>query len=181
MPLTGKPIVNINISEMLVTADDVVICTVLGSCVSVCLFTEDESAGGMNHYALPELPLNIKKDDPLRYGDYSIDHLIKELCNLSGKPPHKLIAKIIGGANNIASKTETHDVGTANIQMAYKMLAHHKIKIVGEDLGGDTGRKVLFHVKSGRLQSAFVGPGYSRPSAAAAITIEKSIKKPDAS
>ena len=179
MPLTGKPIVNINISEMLVTTDDVVICTVLGSCVSVCLFTEDESAGGMNHYALPELP-DVKKDDPLRYGNYSIAQLIKELCAVSGKPAHKLIAKIIGGANNIASKTDSHDVGTANVLMAKKVLAEYKIKIIGEELGGDIGRKVLFHVKSGRLQSAFVGPGFSRPSASKAIGIKKESKKSDA-
>lgn len=175
----GKPIININIAEMLVTTDDVVICTVLGSCVSVCLFTADEMGGGMIHYALPELP-QAKKDDPLRYGDYAIMQLITELSAITGRPPHKFIAKVIGGANNIASKTESHDVGTANVLMAKKILTEYKIKIIGEELGGDTGRKVLFHVKSGRLQSAFVGPGFSRPSASKAIELKDSKKKPAA-
>ncbi|MBC7464750.1 MAG: chemotaxis protein CheD [Bdellovibrio sp.] len=176
----GKPIVNINIAEIFVTTDDIVICTVLGSCVSVCLYTEDGTAGGMNHYALPEI-LNSQKDQPtpLRYGDYSIVQLIREVSATANKLPHKLIAKIIGGANNIASKTDTHDVGTANVLMAKKILSEYKIKIIGEELGGDTGRKVLFHVKSGRLQSAFVGPGFSRPSAAKAIEI-KANKKSEA-
>lgn len=171
----SSQIVNMNIAEIIVTVDPVVICTVLGSCVSVCLYTEDGVAGGMIHYALPILPKN-GNDNPLRYGDYAIKELIELMTKVTGKHPRTFLAKIIGGAENIASTNESQKVGTANAKLAKKILSDYQIKIVGEDLGGRFGRKILFHVKTGRLQSAFVGPGFSRPSAQKAI----SQKNPDA-
>lgn len=45
----------------------------------------------------------------------------------------------------------------------------HSIEIVGEDVGGVYGRKVLFHLQTGLLQVAFVGPGFSRPSVIKAV------------
>lgn len=159
-----------NIAELVVTTEPVVICTVLGSCVSVCLFTENHYAGGMIHYALPLLPKN-SDETPLRYGDYAITTLITELAKLAGCPPSSLVAKIIGGADNIASEHASQKVGTANVKIARKLLFDSGIRVIGEDVGGDLGRKVLFHIKTGRLQSAFVGPGFCRPSAEKAIQL----------
>jgi two-component system chemotaxis response regulator CheB len=170
----SEKIVNINIAELLVTRDPVVICTVLGSCVSVCLFTEDMSAGGMIHYALPNLPTNCT-DNPLRYGDFAIESLVGDMVKLTGKPASSLLAKVIGGANNIATPNEIQKVGSANIEIAKHLLAKFKIRIMSEELGGSLGRKVLFHAKTGRLQSAYIGPGFSRPSAEKAITMREEI------
>lgn len=163
-------IVNLNIAELIVSNEPIVINTVLGSCVSVCLFSEIKKGGGVIHYALPELPESTT-DSELRYGSYAIETLIVEVCQHLGVKSRELKAKLVGGASNISSEIPSQQVGAENIKIARKLLAKHSIPIVGEDVGGSQGRKVLFHVQTGRLQVAFVGPGFSRPSAAAAIKL----------
>lgn len=170
-------IINLNIGELVATQEPVVVCTVLGSCVSVCLFSKDGLGGGIIHFSLPELPPNANVDSPLKYGDYAIEKLIHEVCQLLNVQPHQLKAKVVGGANNVASDHSSQKVGAANVSMAKKQLEKFKIPIVGEDVGGSVGRKILFNVISGRLQSAFVGPGFSRVSAEKAITLPQKTKK----
>ena len=162
----AEKILSLNIAELIVTSEPVVISTVLGSCISVCLYSPSAKAGGMIHYALPEAQGG--NEDPLRYGNFAIPKLVHELEELTGKSD--FIAKIIGGANNIGSEKAHHNIGDANLNMARKVLRQLKIKIVGEDVGGAVGRKALFYVKTGRLQSALAGPGHSR------LFAEKAIK-----
>jgi two-component system chemotaxis response regulator CheB len=173
----SQEIVSLNIAELVVSKEPVVVSTVLGSCVSVCLFSDSEKGGGVIHFALPELPDN-SNDNPLRYGDYAIEKLILETCHHLGVKSYQLKAKLVGGANNIASEHPSQHVGSKNVEIAKKLLSKHKIPIVGEDVGGAHGRKILFHVQTGRLQVAFVGPGYTRPSAAKAIGLPSKIEKP---
>ncbi|OYZ20081.1 MAG: hypothetical protein B7Y39_11185 [Bdellovibrio sp. 28-41-41] len=173
----SQDIVSLNIAELVVSKEPVAVSTVLGSCVSVCLFSDSEKGGGVIHYALPELPSN-SKDNPLRYGDYAIEDLILKTCHHLGVKSYQLKAKLVGGANNIASEHPSQHVGSENVKIAKKLLSKHKIPIVGEDVGGTRGRKILFHLQTGRLQVAFVGPGYSRPSAAKAIGLSDKIEKP---
>lgn len=164
----SQEIVSLNIAELIVSKEPIIVSTVLGSCISVCLFSESIKGGGVIHYALPELP-NNSTDNPLRYGDYAIEQLILEVCHNLDLKSYQLKAKLVGGANNIASEHPSQHVGSENIKIAKKLLSKHKIPIVGEDVGGTRGRKILFHLETGRLQVAFVGPGFSRPSAAKAI------------
>ena len=173
----GDKIVNLNIAEIVVTKDPVVVCTVLGSCVSVCLFSEEDQAGGIIHYALPHLSEG-QHDNLLRYGDQAIKILVDELCKITGQSAEAFSAKIVGGANNIASEHPAQKIGEANVKIARKLLAQYGIKIVGEDVGGVQGRKILFHIQTGRLQSAFVGAGFSRPSAEKAIQLPNTLAKP---
>lgn len=165
-----QEILSLNIAELIVTKESVVVSTILGSCVSVCLFSEEKKGGGIIHYAIPELP-KASSDNPLRYGDYAIEKLISETCKCLEVNPSQLHAKLVGGANNIASAHPAQQVGTENVKVAKQILAKYKIHVVGEDVGGTQGRKILFHIETGRLQVAFVGPGHSRPSAATAINL----------
>lgn len=163
----GKTI-TMNIAELVVTTEPVVISTVLGSCISVCLFSKGAgkgtSAGGMNHYALPTLTKESPDDNPLRYGDHAIKTLIEELTKLTGLSPSSFVAKIIGGSHSIASEQSPQLVGDANVKVARKILSDFNIKIIGEDVGGSMGRKVLFHIQTGRLQSAPINQTLSYPS-----------------
>lgn len=172
----SQDIINLNISELIVSKQPIVISTILGSCVSVCLYSDTEKGGGVIHYALPELPHN-SQDNPLRYGDYAIEKLITETCQHLNLQPFQLKAKLVGGANNIASEHPSQHVGTENVKIAKSLLSKYNIPIIGEDTGGSRGRKILFHVQTGRLQVAFVGPGFSRPSAHSAIHLPNSKEK----
>lgn len=163
---------NLNIAEIFVSKESIVVSTVLGSCVSVCLFSAKGEGGGIIHYALPMLP-EEKNVNPLRYGDTAIEQLVNEVCQLLKVQPSDLKAKVVGGASNISSSHPSQHVGEENVQIAFKILKEYGIEVVGHEVGGERGRKILFHVLTGRLQVAFVGPGFSRPSNAEAVNQPK--------
>ena len=145
----SKQILNLSIAELIVTSEDVVVSTVLGSCVSVCLFANDRVGGGIIHFALPKIP-NNDVSDPFKYGDYAIEKLVQYTAEQLEVDPRRLVAKIVGGANNIGSEHASQKVGQENVNLARKMLAKFGIAIVGEDVGGGHGRKILFHTLDGR-------------------------------
>ena len=39
--------------QLVASGDHVIVTTVLGSCVAVCLFDENAGVGGVNHFVLP--------------------------------------------------------------------------------------------------------------------------------
>lgn len=147
---------SLNVGQMIVVKDPAVISTVLGSCVSICLFLPDKHFGGMIHYALPYQFDHNTDDDPLRYGDQAIPILIAEVKKLTLAPITLLKAKIIGGANCLvrASGGGFNNIGEQNIQMARDILSAHQIEVVGEHVGGEVGRKVYFYTADGRVQVA---------------------------
>lgn len=147
---------SLNVGQMIVVKDPAVISTVLGSCVSVCLYLPNKQFGGMIHYALPYQFEHNTDDDPLRYGDQAIPVLITEVKKLTIEPISSLKAKIIGGANCLvrASGGGFNNIGEQNIQMARDILRAYKIEVVGEHVGGEVGRKVFFYTADGKVQVA---------------------------
>lgn len=108
----------------------------------------------MIHYALPEAGGNTSAHEAFRYGDKAIPQLIEELQHLSGLSANQFVAKIVGGGKDVESRVENIQAGDANVAFARKMLSHYGISIVGESVGGEVGRKVIFHIPEGRLQVA---------------------------
>lgn len=149
---------HLNIAEIIVADKPATISTVLGSCISVCLFTKNNMAGGMIHYALPEPQSGQLPGDPYRYGSLAIPKLIEELQKATGMSPESFVAKIVGGASETGGNMSSYPVGEENIKVARKILQHYHIPIVGESVGGVGGKKVLFHIPSGRLQVASLAP-----------------------
>lgn len=149
---------SLNIGQIIVTEYPSLISTVLGSCVSICLFSPEKKMGGMIHYALPYQFDHNLKEDPLRYGDQAIPILIEEMKTLSMGPVSSLKAKIIGGANCLvrASGGGFNNIGEQNIQMAREILARHQIEVIGEHIGGEVGRKVFFYTSDGRVKVASI-------------------------
>ena len=73
--------------EYYYTPKDMVIVTVLGSCVSACIRDRSSGVGGMNHFMLPN-----DTSDPggilsasMRYGTYAMEILINELLKSGAK------------------------------------------------------------------------------------------------
>src|SRR5690606_30793184 len=87
--------------EYYCTDRDMVIVTVLGSCVSACIRDVKSGIGGMNHFMLPEGGM-ADKDNPvsasMRYGSYAMEVLINRLLK-QGARRENLEAKIFGGGN----------------------------------------------------------------------------------
>ena len=129
-----KNIINLAPGEFYATGEDVIINTVLGSCVAVVLFDPQRRVGGLNHFMLAEAAANKKVDEYLkveRYGLYAMEALINEFLKL-GSTRRNLKAKIFGGGKVLASQMRMN-IGEDNIKFAEEYLAAEKIPIVSRD------------------------------------------------
>lgn len=153
----NREIITIYPGELYITKKSELITTILGSCISIVLFDEQNSIGGINHYMLPAAPPESKKNSVLpitRFGEYAIKTLIQEMIN-QGASLKNLKAKIFGGSNvlNFSSKKDERKknvqkkdalIGEENINFARKFLKKIGIPIVSEDVGGVASRKIFF-------------------------------------
>lgn len=124
------------------------ITTVLGSCVSVCLFDPVLRIGGINHYMLP-LWNGTGLSTP-RYGNIAIDSLIDRLQGF-GCFVNRMQAKIFGGAAMWDNADRFISVGAGNIDLAWRILEQYGIPVVAKDLGGGAGRKIIFFSDTGEV------------------------------
>jgi len=138
--------------EYYYTDKDMLIVTVLGSCVSACIRDSRTGIGGMNHFMLPD-GAAADKDSPvsesMRYGTYAMEVLINQLLR-NGARRENLEAKIFGGGNVLRSFT-TNNVGDRNAAFVKKYLKEEGIKVTGEDLLDIYPRKVYFFPKTGKV------------------------------
>ena len=138
--------------EYYCTDRDMVIVTVLGSCVSACIRDVKSGIGGMNHFMLPEGGM-ADKDNPvsasMRYGSYAMEVLINRLLK-QGARRENLEAKIFGGGNVLKAFTALN-VGERNAAFVKKFLHAEGIRIAGEDLNDVYPRKVYFFPRTGRV------------------------------
>ena len=137
--------------EYYATTRDMIIVTVLGSCVSVCLRDRTNGIGGMNHFMLPHS--NNDANNPLsisaRYGTYAMEMLINHLQKLGAKR-NNFEAKVFGGGNVLRGFTVTN-VGAQTADFAMDFLETEKIKVVARDLLDIYPRKVYFFPQNGRV------------------------------
>jgi len=138
--------------EYYYTDKDMVIVTVLGSCVSACIRDSVTGIGGMNHFMLPDSAA-ADKDSPvsesMRYGTYAMEVLINQLLR-NGARRENLEAKIFGGGNVLKSFT-TMNVGDRNAIFVRKFLKEERIRVTSEDLLDIYPRKVYYFPKTGRV------------------------------
>jgi chemotaxis protein CheD len=128
-----------------VTAADEVLSTTLGSCVSVCVHDPRLEIGGLNHFLLPHGPADGDGSDALRYGCYSMEHLLDELVRL-GALRATMEAKVFGGGSNPILGS---DVGKANIAFVMDYLHAEGIALTASDVGGHWARQVRYYPKTG--------------------------------
>ena len=133
--------------EFLATSSDVVMLTLLGSCVAACLHDPSAGVGGMNHFMLPEGgegPVG----ESARYGAHAMEVLLNDLLKEGARRP-RLQAKVFGGANVLKGFT-VNNVGEQNVLFVREYLQREGIRIVAEDLLGAQPRKVGYYPKTGR-------------------------------
>jgi len=121
--------------------------TILGSCVSVCLWDRKTRKGGINHYLLPETVNNAKS---LHGGIAATRMLIQSMAGLSSGRKN-LEAQIFGGANRFFKSESFLNVGRQNVTAALVALDEAGINVVHQDTGGETGRKIYFNTETGRV------------------------------
>jgi chemotaxis protein CheD len=161
-------------------ADDLLLMTVLGSCVAACLVDRTAKLGGMNHFMLPD------GGSAGRYGAYAMELLINELMK-RGARRERLEAKVFGGGQ-VMRNFSTMNVGERNVKFVEQFLAAERITIVSRDVLDIHPRKVCLFPGSARAlvkklaaaqsdtiateESAYRGRLAKQPAAAVAGSVE---------
>ncbi|WP_420477243.1 chemoreceptor glutamine deamidase CheD [Noviherbaspirillum sp. ST9] len=137
--------------EYYYTCKDMMIVTVLGSCVSACIRDRVTGIGGMNHFMLPDGGSDT--DSPvsasMRYGTYAMEVLINDLLK-AGARRENLEAKVFGGGNVLRGFIAIN-VGERNAQFVRDYLRAENIRVVAEDLNDIYPRKVYFFPRTGKV------------------------------
>ncbi len=170
--------INLISGKMAIGMNSEIISTVLGSCISICIFDIKKKIGGMNHYIIAEPVEN--KDELLNYGITAIPLLIKEFKKI-GSEPKNLKAKIIGGSvDPLIILNGMVPPGIQNINIAHKILIHFGIEIVAEETGGNFSRQVEFNTGTGeirfkKISKNFIVPEIKKLSKIKVLIIDDSI------
>lgn len=140
--------VHLRPGEYHVTKKNVVIRTVLGSCVSACLWDETQRIVGMNHFLLVNKSSGMEKipfREAGKYGESAMKMLIDDMRAMGARLAN-LKAKVFGGAYIMpVDKTGRRlCVGDANSRFVVEFLRKNGIPIISSDLGGGAGRVIRF-------------------------------------
>ena len=139
------PAVKVLPGEYYVSTDDMVIMTVLGSCIAACIWDTRVRVGGMNHFMLPDGDMVGGSG---RYGSYAMELLINEMMKL-GARRESMQAKVFGGGQVMASFTAMN-VGERNTEFVMNYLKTERIPIVSKDVLDIYPRKVCFFPSTGK-------------------------------
>lgn len=137
----------LNIGDVVVSHEPAVLETLLGSCVSICLWDEQSRTGGMNHFMLPEMKDSLT--NPSCSGSEAITRLIDDLLILK-VDIRTVKAKLFGGGRVIRELGNSFDIGERNIRLAKDLLMEYNIPIVKECTGLDYGIKIVFYTATGK-------------------------------
>ena len=142
--------------EIFVTAEDMNITTVLGSCVAVCIWDSRRHIGGMNHVLLPVHPKNQQPSS--RYGNVAtfvlFDMMLERGCHKGD-----LQVSVFGGANSVIrgrSENKAMQVGKNNTDVTMKVLERVNLVVKQKDTGGTIGRKIVFNCATGVIRADFL-------------------------
>jgi chemotaxis protein CheD len=135
--------------EYFVTNKDMLIVTVLGSCVSACIRDTKAGVGGMNHFMLPDTDTAGPLSTSARYGTYAMEVLINHLMKMGAKREN-LEAKVFGGGNVLPGFTQIN-VGQRNADFVIRFLLAERIRVVARDLVDIFPRKVYYFPVTGKV------------------------------
>lgn len=121
-----------------------VITTVLGSCVSVCLWDPQTTLGGMNHFILPHGGAAVSA----RYGNHALSMLLARVLE-NGAHRETLLACVFGGASVMSGEPAGPSLGSRNVAEAFEFLQRNEIAVLRHDVEGGQGRKLTFRTTDG--------------------------------
>jgi len=138
--------------EYYATARDMLLVTVLGSCVCACIRDKVSGIGGMNHFMLPDSgqDQNNPSGESARYGTYAMEILINQLLKMGAKRSNFEV-KVFGGGAVLRGFTVAN-VGERNAEFVLKFLKTEKIPVAAQDLLDIYPRKVYYFPQTGLVR-----------------------------
>jgi chemotaxis protein CheD len=133
-------------NEYYVTNEDLMISTVLGSCVAACIHDPITGVGGMNHFMLPEGDMQSPASATMRYGAFAMEVLINELLK----------------AGAVLSAMQQMNIGERNGQFVLNYLRTEGIPVKAQDLGDVHARRINYFPRDGRVMVRKMAPHHQR-------------------
>ncbi|MGR3712293.1 MAG: chemotaxis protein CheD [Shimia sp.] len=130
--------------------NEIVLTTMLGSCVAACMWDEVAGIGGMKHFLLPGADPNSR--GAVKEGVHAMELLVNGLIH-SGASRDRIKVKLLGGSKMFNSRI---DVGAKNAEFAMWFVRNEGFELVDCCLGGQRGRNIRFWPVGGRIQRRFM-------------------------
>ncbi len=142
-------------AEMFCGDSPIHVTTVLGSCVSVTMYSPRLRVGAICHGMLPRCRGNdcSKCENGFRYVDCSIRRMLLEF-NQRGIDSHEIELKLFGGSEMFVEgdiEQQVLSVGSKNIETAVRVIREAGGRIKACDVGGRMARKIIFLVHTGEV------------------------------
>lgn len=141
-------------AEVVAEQGDAVLVTLgLGPCVAVAVYDRAHHVGGVAHAMLPSPASGPRGATPERFVSRAVPLLLRRVAE-RGAEPSSLEAYVVGGATMFASLVTAPtllSLGMRNVKAARTALRRAHVPIVAEDVGGEHGRSLRFHLADGRL------------------------------
>jgi chemotaxis protein CheD len=122
----------------------------LGSCVAIAIHDRMAQVGGLAHVLLPDASLGRGVENRARYASSAVPLLLEEMKELGATGP--FAASIVGGAALFGPLLSFGgSVGARNIEAARAALTKARVPVSSEEVGGESGRTVMFDVTTGAV------------------------------
>ena len=144
---------NVGMGQIAVDKTPALLSSVLGSCVGLALYHPRLKAGALAHIVLPTA--GGRGALPGKFADTALPHMLAELSKM-GIPRDGLVAKIAGGACMFGVSGPLQ-IGDNNTEAVKQLLKEANIRIIGEDVGGQKGRRVTLDCSNGELLVEIAG------------------------
>ena len=145
--------IRVKVADYAVSQGDVVLASVgLGSCVAIALYDARTCVGGLAHILVPNPALARDTSNPAKFPSTAVPLLVEEMRRRGATTG--ITAKIAGGASMFASLMPAGGInmGERNAVATRQALQAAGVPLVAEDIGGEHGRSVYFHLRDGRLE-----------------------------
>lgn len=131
--------------------DEVIVTIGLGSCIAIALYDPAARVGGLAHILLPSEGLSRDTSNRAKFPSTAVPLVVSEMRKKGATGT--LTAKIVGGASMFGALIASNaiNIGERNVLATRQALESAGIALRGEDVGGDYGRSVYFHLADGRV------------------------------
>lgn len=143
--------------ELLVCREPCQVVTVLGSCLSITMFSPRFTLAAICHAMLP-VPGRFNEvgekagQRQFKYVSVAVPAMLHAFTQ-AGVCPAELEVKMFGGANVLGNSApgSRHGVGDANIHVARRVLQQEGLTLKASNVGGKLGRKIVFNTFTGKV------------------------------
>ena len=142
----------VRVADYAVAKGDAVISTIgLGSCVAIAIYDAAARVGGLAHVLLPSEGLSRDMGNRAKFPTTAVPLLLDEMRRLGARGP--FVAKIAGGSSMFGALIPEGGInmGERNVAASRRTLEQHGVALTAQDVGGEHGRSVYFHLTDGRV------------------------------